>query len=79
MLANILSIDWDYFFPTTDNYDWGANEEYTLYLETIWVTRCADKNYVTKKNVLDEYKPKVPKDFWSIVLNDPSIYVGESH
>jgi hypothetical protein len=75
----VLSIDWDYFFPDTSFYDWGANEENPIFLEQIWGLRCEHRNMKTKKSVLTEMKPSVPKDFWNIVKNRPQLYVAESH
>ena len=75
----ILSIDWDYFFPNSENYDWGANEENSIFYEAIWYTRCNSINLATKKDVLSEFRPTIPANFWSIVTNRPMIYVYESH
>ncbi len=40
---NILSIDWDYFFPDTSEYDWGHNEN-SIMLDFIWSTRCISRS-----------------------------------
>jgi hypothetical protein len=75
----ILSIDWDYFFPCSDFYDWGANEENSLFFEFVWSTRCNTRNMISTKFALDEYKPTIPENFWSIVKNKPSLYIADSH
>jgi len=75
----ILSIDWDYFFPDINNYDWCANEENSLFYEAIWFCRCYSHNLVTKKEALFEYIPTIPENFWSIVKNRPKLYLADSH
>jgi hypothetical protein len=75
----LLSIDWDYFFPCSDYYDWGANEENSLFYEMVWSTRCHNKHMVTHHKVLDEYLPTVPENFWSIVKNRPPLFIADSH
>jgi len=75
----ILSIDWDYFYPDSTSYDWGAREE-EFFLLPIWYLRVGDVNLITQVPILKEYMPKVPKDFWSrVVSNKPNLYVAESH
>lgn len=75
----ILSIDWDYFFPSSDYYDWGANEEMPIFFESIWPLRCNSKNLKTKVSMLDEYVPTIPRNFWKIVQDKPILYIAESH
>ena len=36
---NILSIDWDFFFPDVQQFDWQMNEDMFLYYELIWPLR----------------------------------------
>lgn len=38
-MINILSVDWDFFFPDTQQFDWQMNEERFLYYELIWPIR----------------------------------------
>jgi len=76
----ILSVDWDYFFPDAEVYDWGHSESRGLFYEIIWQTRVANRNLITGAKVLDDYRPSVPKNFWSKVLaNKPVLFVGDSH
>lgn len=35
----LLSIDWDYFFPDPEAFDWGHNETRGIMFELIWATR----------------------------------------
>ena len=78
-MQKILSIDWDYFFPNSANYDFGANEELAIYREIVWATRCYAKSYLTKKEILEEYKPDIPSNFWSIITNKPKLFIADSH
>lgn len=78
-LLDILSIDWSYFFPNTNGFDWSADEDNPIFYEDIWKKRCGDINTISKKKVLDMYKPSIPRNFWSIVTNKPKIYVADSH
>lgn len=64
---NILSVDWDYFFPDFNQYDWGAREDDSfLFFEKIWYSRVYHINLFTKQSVLDECMPDqdLLKDFW---------------
>jgi hypothetical protein len=76
---NILSVDWDYFFPPSDPYDWGHRET-VLFLEMIWKYRVGCHNLFTKKLALDEYCPTIPDNFWKqVISNKPHIFIAESH
>lgn len=78
-MINILSIDWDYFYPDSANYDWGARESDYFY-SFMWSLRVADVNLITQVPALKEYVPKVRKDFWQrMVSNKPILYVTDSH
>lgn len=74
----ILSIDWDYFWPSTSVYDWGHKES-MFFIEMIWPMRCGNCNLYTRQPMLDVFKPTIPEDFWEIVTNKPIVYVAESH
>ena len=75
----ILSIDWDYFFPPSQEYDWGAHEDNPIFHEVIWYARCNARNIITREHVLDEYIPTIPDTFWNIVTNNPPMVVSNSH
>ena len=75
----ILSIDWDYFFPDNTPYDWGAHESNWVFYEIVWSARCSAQNIITKADMLEEYIPNIPENFWSIVTNKPKIIVADSH
>ena len=36
---NIITIDWDYFFPDADAFDWGHSELNSIFYEMAWLTR----------------------------------------
>jgi len=78
-MRKILSIDWDYFFPNSEPYDWGTNEDNPVYRDVVWATRCFWLNPFTKREAIFEYLPTVPQDFWSIVTNRPKLYIADSH
>jgi hypothetical protein len=75
----ILSIDWDYFFPDISEYDFITNESVPLFYETIWTLRTACKSIFNKKDIIDDYIPNIPSDFWSIMINRPPLFVSEKH
>ena len=75
----ILSVDWDYFYPDSSPYDWGARES-PFFITELWKLRVADVNLLTQVPALKEYVPKVPRGFWKkIVSNKPDLYVDDSH
>tara|TARA_R110002096_G_scaffold312145_3_gene506423 strand:- start:1282 stop:2016 length:735 start_codon:yes stop_codon:yes gene_type:complete len=55
-VCKILSIDWDYFFPSATDYDMGHSET-PMMAELIWSVRVAHKNPRTGETLLDEYRP----------------------
>lgn len=76
---NVLSIDWDYFFPDSLNYDWGANEESFLMYEFIWSIRynainliskeVAHESYVVNNERLKEFKKQKWKAKKSVIVD----------
>lgn len=75
----VLSVDWDYFYPNDDNYDWGASEKSSFFFDAIWALRVADVNLLTGKPILQEYRPRGTKNFWSQVRNKPLLFIADSH
>jgi hypothetical protein len=75
----ILSIDFDYFFPNDCWYDWGHNENYSIFFESIWKFRVNDIHLRTRESVLDVFVPTISHDFWSLITNKPDLYIAESH
>jgi len=79
---NVLSVDWDYFFPNTVQFDWGHRES-PLYMDMLWTLRVHDVSLGTEKSVLDILVPdeKLLKDFWKRVCpKEPDILaITESH
>ena len=41
---NILSIDWDYFFPDNFIFDWAMDDKQFVFYETIWPIRWSNRN-----------------------------------
>ena len=77
-MLKILSIDWDYFFPNDEDYDWGHREA-PFFIDTIWNFRTNAKA-PDGKLMLDVHVPTIPKNFWKKVLrNTPILTIAESH
>ena len=76
----ILTIDWDFFFPSPIGYDWGHGES-PLLVDLIWPLRCDHVHMSSGKEVLEHYLPDVPEGFWNIVTNRSKlpVIVGDSH
>lgn len=81
-MKTLLSIDWDFFFPDVAPYDWG-HQESPLFYETIWITRCASFNLLTKQLAINTMLPdqKLLKSFWDrIVVGKPEqLFIADSH
>ena len=81
---NVLSIDWDYFFPDLIPYDWGHSEHIPLLLEAIWSHRASCRNYNTRERAVDVVKPdpKLINSFWkklNLACDPLHLVVSESH
>jgi len=78
----VLSIDWDYFFPDTIQFDW-AHREAPFFMEDLWALRVSNKSILTHKYALDVMQPdkKLLKNFWVKVCPKEPCYLGitESH
>jgi hypothetical protein len=76
----MLSVDWDYFYPSSEWYDWGAYEENPIFFEFIWNTR-ASAVHTDGTSVIDHMKPTGHLEFWDKVLTGPPIIlcIAESH
>jgi hypothetical protein len=76
----ILSIDWDYFFPSTKGYDWGHSEMRAFFYQIVWQMRLSCRDMYTGERMTSVFKPHVPRNFWSLVTNRPrSVWVADSH
>jgi len=86
---NILSIDWDFFFPNTECFDWGFNEIMNTHLmDIIWCARAFDfplPIYPIHDNnpaieILNP-DPNIFNNFWrNIDITIPStLIITESH
>ncbi len=80
---NVLSIDWDYFFPDTFPFDWGHSERNTFMLDAIWTFRTNSFNLKTREPALETFVPdeKALDGFWKRVCpKDPSrLVITDSH
>lgn len=82
-MLNLLSVDWDYFFPNQEWFDWGHSEK-PIFLETAWTWRAGNKNLLSKERAIDVFRPDPLrlKNFWSKTCGDnvPSLLViADSH
>lgn len=84
-MMNILSIDWDYFFPDNFAFDWQMNEEKFFYYEMLWPIRWSNRDlYNPDKMAKDIYHPdqQLMNGFWNKVLSnsDPIfLTIADSH
>jgi len=63
----VLSVDWDYFFPDQDVYDWGHTEASGLFYEFLWTTRPHARD-ICKPDAplaIDTMWPSGHEDFWA--------------
>lgn len=79
----ILSIDFDYFLPNTDLYDWGHIENQFM-VNFIWQLRVTSINFKTKASAVDEVMPdnRLLLNFFDrVVAGKPKygFFVCESH
>jgi hypothetical protein len=57
-LLNILSIDWDYFFPNNRIFDWQFQDNKLVYCETLWPIRWSNLSLFDHKIIAkDVYHP----------------------
>lgn len=79
---NVLSVDWDYFFPNSGNYDWGHGETNQFMMEAVWSHRVASRN-MRKPEIIavNEMRPKGYENFWDKIQfsDEPLLIVAETH
>lgn len=81
---NLLSIDWDYFFPNISEYDWQMNENKFIYYELIWHIRWSTHNIKGTKIAKDAFhiNNNLLNDFWEKVLEQSFpiiLYCTDAH
>lgn len=82
---NVLSVDWDFFWPDIGAYDWGTDEDNSLLQTYLWAVRYSQFNLMTKVPAHKSFVPdlKLVDVFWERVLrkgHSPSLlFVAESH
>jgi hypothetical protein len=81
----VLSVDWDYFFPSPDCWDWGHRED-PMYYEMLWDLRPGNTNIITKEVAIDAYHPNpaLLDGFWNRTLERDrpwlaQLWLVESH
>lgn len=85
MKQNLLVCDWDFFFQEKSQdpkqwmlYDWGHNENNSLFMEALWVIRAADFDYnnIPRPRMSNEWT-----DFWERfdIDDDAVLYYGDSN
>lgn len=91
MQFNVLSVDWDYFFPCTYAFDWGSRE--TLFnIETFWTVRAYNKMLFDEQGrmmrrekapyAIDAFRPREDwRSFWETYcrISPSKLVVAESH
>lgn len=79
---NILSVDWDYFFPDVRQFDWGHREE-AIFRDFLWGIRTAGISLETGKYALDVVHPDFDllDGFWEKVVEGEPLFlvIVESH
>jgi len=82
----VLSVDWDYFFPNSEDFDWGHREEthVMLFLEVLWSMRWSNHTLDGKHLAHEYYKPREKwRSFWdNIITKDDGLMqlgITESH
>lgn len=78
---NILSVDWDYFFPNSFDYDWG-HKETPFFLDAIWPFRAGHRNMCTGELATKAMRPRPEfREFWDRVVDGSPAHlvIVESH
>lgn len=81
---NLLSIDWDYFFPDNFEFDWAMDESQFFFYETIWPIRYSNMHLRTEQLAKDIYHPdqQLLNGFLNKVLinsNPSMLSIADSH
>lgn len=79
----ILSVDWDYFFPNTFEFDWGHRES-SFFLEAIWALRAGTRGLRSNERAIDKMRPDktLVEYFWAQFTSQfppRQLVVAESH
>ena len=77
---NIVSVDWDYFFADTLEFDWGHRES-LFFIEAIWSLRAGAVGLVSGEPAIDKMRPRSQfKHFWNSFDFPPEhLVIAESH
>lgn len=79
----VLTVDWDYFFPNIDWYDWTHSEDQLLFYEWIWHIRAGNVDLLKPEagNAFDNVRASGYENFWEkvIKLSPAAITITDSH
>jgi len=80
----ILSVDWDFFFPNIDGYDWGHHEESAFLYEAVWSIRAGNHDMFGKHALATDAvrpDPKKLRGFWQKACGGTTAFLAicESH
>lgn len=78
---NIISVDWDYWFANTLDFDWGHRET-MFFVEPIWSIRAGCTGIMSGKRALDVMRPRREfQHFWNQFddLSTVHLVIAESH
>lgn len=82
-MANILSIDWDYFFPDFSEYDWGSLESYSPeLLNVLWSLRQRSFKFANANSdsAIKEYIPSNYEVLEILCKSTPKVlFITNSH
>ena len=80
---NVLSIDWDYFFPDLYPFDWSHSEEAMFYMEALWAMRANNRPNMDKNApcAAESVHPTGHQGFLEQVCKEEPIFlwIVESH
>ena len=82
-MINVLSIDWDFFFPDLAPFDWGHSEDRGLFYDAIWQMRAGNLDILTGDRAVDVVHPDLGllDGFWERVCPRAPVAIAlvESH
>jgi len=78
----VLSVDWDWMFPSTDEYDWGHSEDKAFFYDILWATRAGSVGMTNEKRAIDHVLPEERLNgFWKRTLDGHPMFLAivDSH
>jgi len=81
-MSTIVSVDWDYFFPRINEFDWGHRES-EIHWEYSWLSRSIDISMFNKEDALSIIVPDqiLLENFWDKICPKgiAMLVISESH